>query len=115
ILYGLDSTKGEVLFRKSLPSPVSTDAHWPHWVDPSYKYEALTRGPDGFLWACLRDVLVRIDPDDARVQVVGKVDPVGHPTFVGDDIYPSGHEQLRRSRDVVPRREGSSAGSTKTR
>ena len=58
-------------------------------------------------------MLVRIDPEDARVQVVGKVDPVGHPTFVGDDIYLSGHEQLRRIRDVVPRREGSSAGPAK--
>ena len=42
ILYGVDVSTGEVLFRKTLPWPVSTDAYWPHWVDPSYEYENLT-------------------------------------------------------------------------
>jgi hypothetical protein len=36
---------------------------------------------------------------------VGKITPVGHPTFVGRDIYLSGHEQLRRIRNVVPSAE----------
>lgn len=98
ILYGVDVATGEVLFRKSLPSPVSTDAYWPHWVDPSYEYASLTRGPDGFVWTYLKDVLVRIDPKDASVSIVGKIDPVGYPTFVGKDIYLSGSEQLRRIR-----------------
>jgi hypothetical protein len=109
ILYGADVTKGEVLFRKTLPSPVSTDAYWPHWVDPSYEYASLTHGPDGFIWTCLRDVLVRIDPKDASVHVVGRIAPVGHPTFVGNDIYLSGSERLRRIRNVVPAAVG--AGS----
>jgi len=98
ILYGVDVSTGEVLFRKTLPWPVSTDAYWPHWVDPSYKYECLTLGPDGFVWTYLKDVLVRIDPKDATVHVVGKIDPVGYPTFVGKDLYLSGPEQLRRIR-----------------
>jgi len=102
ILYGLDVASGEVLFRKALPAPVSTDAYWPHWVDPSYEYENLTRSPDGFVWTYLKDVLVRIDPKDASVHVVGRIAPVGHPTFVGNDIYLSGPEQLRRIRNVVP-------------
>jgi hypothetical protein len=101
VLYGLDVATGVVLFRKALPSPVSTDAYWPHWVDPSYKYESLTRGPDGLVWTYLKDVLVRIDPQDARVHVVGKVAPVGYPTFVGKDLYLSGPEQLRRIRNIV--------------
>jgi hypothetical protein len=50
----------------------------------------------------LKDVLVRIDPKDAGVHVVGKIAPVGYPTFVGRDIYLSGPEQLRRIRNVVP-------------
>lgn len=100
ILYGVDITTGEVLFRKPLPVPVSTDPNWPHWVDPSYKYESLTRGPDGFIWTCLRDVLVRIDPSDATLQVVGRIAPVGYPTFVGNDLYLSGSEQLRRIRNI---------------
>jgi len=102
ILYGVDVASGEVLFRKALPSPVSTDAYWPHWVDPSYEYESLTRGPDGFIWTYLKDVLVRIDPKDAGVHVVGRIAPVGYPTFVGNDVYLSGPEQLRRIRNIVP-------------
>ncbi len=102
VLYGVDVTTGEVLFTKALPSPVSTDAYWPHWVDPSYEYQAFVRGPDGFVWTYLKDVLVRIDPKDARVHVVGKIDPVGWPTFVGRDVYLSGNEQLRRIRNIAP-------------
>ena len=97
----MDVATGEVLFRKTLPWPVSMDDHWPHWVDPSYEYLALVRGPDGFIWTYLKDVLVRIDPEDARVHVVGKIDPVGSPTFVGNDLYFSGSEQLRRIRNVA--------------
>jgi hypothetical protein len=33
-----------------------------------------------------KDVLVRIDPKDTRVHVVGKTDPVGFPTFVDSDM-----------------------------
>ena len=104
VLYGVDVTSGEVLFSKGLPSPVPRDAHWPHWVDPSYEYHAFGRGPDGFVWTCLEDVLVRIDPTDAGVRVVGKMDPVGWPTFVGRDLYFSGNESLRRIRSIVPTR-----------
>jgi outer membrane protein assembly factor BamB len=98
LLYGVDVRTGDVLFRKLLPWPVSIDSHWPHWVDPSYEYLGLVRGPDGFLWTWLKNVLVRIDPKDASVHVVGKINPVGHPTFVGKDVYLSGPEQLRRIR-----------------
>jgi len=45
----VDVTTGDVRFRRVLPSRVSTDAYWPHWVDPSYEYEVLKRGPDGFV------------------------------------------------------------------
>jgi outer membrane protein assembly factor BamB len=101
LLYGVDVTTGEVLFRKQLPSTVSTDNHWPHWVDPSYEYLALVRGPDGFIWTYLKNVLVRIDPKDANVDVVGKIDPLGYPTFLGNDLYLSGPEQLRRIPNVL--------------
>lgn len=103
ILYGLDVSTGDVLFHKTLPWPVSTDPYWPHWVDPSYEYEHLTLASDGFVWTYLKDVLVRIDPMDASMHVVGKIAPVGYPTFVAKDIYLSGPEQLRRIRNVVPK------------
>ena len=102
VLYGVDVRSGEVLFRKVLPWRVSTDDYWPHWVDPSYEYLSLLRGPDDFIWTYLRNVLVRIDPHDARIHVVGKIDPVGSPCFVGKDLYLSGSEQLRRIRRVTP-------------
>jgi outer membrane protein assembly factor BamB len=111
ILYGVDVTTGEVLFTKALPASVSIDNYWPHWVDPSYEYNAFVRGPDGFVWTYLKNVLVRIDPKDTCVYVVGKIDPVGWPTFIGNDVYLSGPEQLRRIRNLVPMRTSSTAGS----
>ena len=62
----------------------------------------LVRGPDGFVWTYLNDTMVRIDPADASVHVVGRIDPLGHMTFVGRDLYLSGPEQLRRIRNIVP-------------
>jgi hypothetical protein len=109
ILYGVDVTTGEVLFTKALPSPVSIDNYWPHWVDPSYEYNAFVRGPDSFLWTYLKNVLVRIDPKDARVHIVGRIDPVGWPTFIGNDVYLSGPEQLRRIRNLVPMKTSSAS------
>ncbi len=102
ILYGADVTTGDVLFTKALPAPVSIDNAWPHWVDPSYEYNAFGRAPDGFVWTYLKNVLVRIDPKDVRVYVMGKIDPVGWPTFIGPDVCFSGPEQLRRIRHLVP-------------
>ena len=101
-IYGVDVGTGEMLFTKELPSPVSVDAHWPHWLDPSYEYHACVPGPDGFVWTYLKDVLVRIDPRDASVHPVGKIDPVGWPTFAGRDLYLAGSEQLRRIGNIAP-------------
>jgi len=54
------------------------------------------------MWTYLKDVLVRIDLQDASVHVVGRIAPVGYPTFVGKDLYLSGPEHLRRIRNIVP-------------
>ncbi len=104
VLYGVDAQTGEIVFSNDLPLSVSVDDYWPHWVDPSYEYNTMVHGPDGFVWTYLRDVLVRIDPQDGRVTVVGRIDPVGWPTFVGNDLYLSGSEQLRRIRDITSAR-----------
>ncbi len=101
VIYGIDADTGDVLFRKTLPWPVGDDPYWPHWVDPSYEHLDLVRGPDRFLWTYLKDVLVRIDPGDASVHVVGKLERPGRPAFVGDDLYLSGAEALRRIRAVA--------------
>ena len=100
VLYGVDVAAGEMLFTKDLPSSVSVDNSWPHGLDPSYEYNAFLHGPDGFVWTYLKDVLVRIDPKEASLHVMGKIDPVGWPTFVGNDVYFSGPEQLRRIRSI---------------
>ncbi len=59
VLYGAGLTIGEVAFRKDLPSPVSINSHWPHWVDPSHQHNAFVRGPDDFAWTYLKDVARR--------------------------------------------------------
>lgn len=104
LLYGVDAATGDVLFRKVLPWPVSSERpRWYRcWVDSQEEYYDLVRGPDGFAWTWLKNVLVRIDPKDARVHVVGRIDRLGLPTFVGNDVYLSGIEALRRIRNVVP-------------
>jgi hypothetical protein len=102
ILYGVEVNTGEVLFSKRLPWTVSIDDYWPHWVDPGDEYLDLVHGPDGFIWTYLKDVLVRIDPKDATVYIVGRIEPPGRPTFVGNDLYFSGSKQLRRIRNIVP-------------
>ena len=104
LLYGVDVTTGEVMFRKPLPWPVSSERErwYGCWVDSNDEYYDMVRGPDGFAWAWLRNVLVRINATDASVHVVGKIDRLGYPTFVGNDVYLSGHEQLRRIRNIVP-------------
>jgi hypothetical protein len=101
VLYGLDVATAEVWFQKTLPSVLTTDGYWPHWLDPSYEHLDLVHGPDGFVWTFLKHVLVRIDPKDASVHIVGKIEPVGHPTFVDRDLYLSGPEQLRRIRNIA--------------
>jgi hypothetical protein len=102
ILYGADLDAGDVLFRKELPTTVSTDDYWPHWVDPSQEDQHLALDRNGFVWTLLKNVLVRIDPQNARVQVVGKLEPPGRPIIVGNDIYLSGTTELRRMPDMVP-------------
>ena len=45
--------------------------------------------------------LVRIAPQDARVEVIGKLDKPGKMCFVGNDLYLAGTEQMRRLKDIT--------------
>jgi outer membrane protein assembly factor BamB len=96
ILYGLDIRTGEVLFRKKLPSALPFP--WAHGTG-DWDYQ---QGPDGWIWTFLGRTLVRIDPRDARVEPVGKLETPGRFAFVGNDLYLTGTEQLRRLPNVVP-------------
>jgi hypothetical protein len=96
ILYGLDVASGTVLFRKPMPNRPQAD--WSQGITP-WDYRM---GPDGFIWTFLGGGLVRIDPRDASVHVVGRVRPVGQMAFIGRDLYLTGTEQLRRLGNIVP-------------
>jgi hypothetical protein len=74
----------------------------PDNITRSDEAQDFARGPDGFVWTFLKDALVRIDPKDARVHVVGRIDAPGRPTFVGNDVYLAGTQLLRRIRNIVP-------------
>ncbi|UCD38885.1 MAG: hypothetical protein JSW54_05240, partial [Fidelibacterota bacterium] len=100
ILYGIDVKTGEVLFRKKLPRALQFS--WTHGT-AQWDYQ---KGPDGFVWTVLGNVLVRIDPKDASVHILGKLDVLGKFAFVrnsasGYDLYLAGHEQIRRITDII--------------
>jgi hypothetical protein len=90
VLYGFDPAAGKILWAKAVPKrPVtgrSTINRGAYYFD---------KGPDGFIWATMGDVLARIDPRTAEVSVVGKF-PGGQIAFSGDSVYVSGADKLRR-------------------
>jgi len=90
ILYGVDVQSGRVLFRKHVPQ--SLRFAWSHGIT-QWDYR---KGPHGCVWTTLSEVLVRIDPKDARVNVVGRLSPNGKMCFVGDDLYLAGDLHVRR-------------------
>ncbi|MBN1675652.1 MAG: hypothetical protein JXR37_31710 [Kiritimatiellae bacterium] len=104
ILYGLDIRSGEVLFRKKLPysAPILT-SH----TRAQCGYQL---GPDGHIWTFLgrgawapgtSDTLVRINPENGHVEPIGRLKTLGNFIFVGNDMYLTGTDQLRRIRGVV--------------
>jgi len=84
ILYGVDVATSTVAFRKPIPAP---------FAGGDFRI-----GPDGAVWTFLGEVLVRILPADATIEVVGKVGRPGHIAFSGGDIYLGGANKLRRIR-----------------
>jgi len=101
VIYGLNLKTGKVLFRKQVPGAFfSVEEHSGLNYYGRHEYR---KGPDGWIWTYFGNVLVRIDPSDVRVEVVGKIDPPGVIAFAGDDIYLGGTEHLRRVRGLVKR------------
>lgn len=124
VLYGFDVTTGKVTFRKRLPWGVGflLNENFDH--NDGYDFQT---GPDGKVWTYMGGEmkavnpekrwglayenarLVRIDPKDGRIEVMGKVDRCGEMAFQGKDLYLSGgskyyangNEYLRRIKGVV--------------
>jgi hypothetical protein len=93
VLYGVDVRSGDVLFRKALPYSVRE-------FPDTYGAGDFQKGPDGNIYGYTGSILIRIHPDDARVEPVGRVAP-GMLGFGGNDLYLSGSEKLRRIKDIV--------------
>jgi len=92
VLYGFRADTGEVLWQKQVPAKPVTGFS----AVRRHAY-AFRRGPDGHIWSFFGDVLVRIDPRNARVTVVGRVP--GAPkqiAFAAGGVYIAGANRLRR-------------------
>lgn len=93
LLFGLDVEKEEILWTK--PVPVRQVTSLSEIRRHRYAYQ---RGPDGHIWAMMGRVLVRIRPEDAHVEVLGRIGQgdVGQLTFSGGNVYIAGSDYLRR-------------------
>lgn len=101
VLYGVSVPDGKVLFTKAIPWGVPFD-----WSQGTGRWNFST-GPDGYLWATLTDgsrsgALVRIDPRDAKVQVLGSLERLGQVVFSGNDAYLTGTTEIRCIRNILP-------------
>ena len=98
ILYGVDVNTRQVLFRKSLPFPLPVRIGGNQQDRWDFRL-----GPDGKIWTFMGmgETLVRIDPKDASVEVVGQLKNGGPIAFSGRDLYLGGGESLRRVKAVV--------------
>lgn len=126
VLYSVDLASGKIVFVKKLPFPVGflTNENFDH--TDGFDFQT---GPDGKVWTYTggameavnpekswgfvytHPALVRIDPRNGSVDVLGKMDRAGAMAFRGTDLYLSGgskydplekSQYLRRIRGIVP-------------
>jgi len=90
LLYGVALETGRVLFTKKVPLAL----RFP-WSQGTAQWD-FQRGPDGRVYTYLGDVLVRIHPEDVRVEVLGKVGPPGRFCFLNGHLYLAGADVMRR-------------------
>jgi hypothetical protein len=90
LLYGVDVQRGDIRFSKKLPETLRFA-----WAEGTTQWD-YAKGPDGRVYTYLGNVLVRIHPENARVEVLGRLDAVGKMCFSGDDLYLAGAEPVRR-------------------
>ena len=124
ILYAFDAVSGRIEWKRDLPYPIGFVVNENYDNTVPFDFVA---GPDGRIWSFtggeMRVVnpdkawgltyedarLVRIDPADGAIEVVGRVGPAGRMAFSGGDLYlsggskyhTSGADSLRRIRNIV--------------
>ena len=91
ILYGIDAANGTVEFRKVIPAPLPV-GNGSNQQEP-FDYRV---GPDGKVWTFIGGTLVTIDPKDAAITPIGKIDRGGRLAFSSGFVYLSGRAELRR-------------------
>lgn len=128
ILYCVNIETGAVLWKKLLPYPVGFRTNENAMGKDGFDFRT---GPDGKIWSytggrftpCTPDkdwwfaylgpdvCMIRINPEDGAIDVVGKIAHPGEIAFSGRDIILSGGDRylletnmnLRRIRNIVPR------------
>jgi outer membrane protein assembly factor BamB len=97
LLYGVDAETGRVLWQQPVPAGPLTAFSQVRRLRYSFR-----RGPLGYVWTFFGDVLVRIDPRDAAVKVLGRVATgPAQLAFAGGDVYLGGGTRLRRFETVT--------------
>lgn len=95
VIYGVEIPSGRVIFRT--PVPYALQFTWSDGLDQT----DFQKGPDGMVWTYLGNALVRIDPKDVHIDVLGKVYEFGTMCFVGNDLYVTGTTRMRRYTNIV--------------
>ncbi|MCD6362371.1 MAG: hypothetical protein J7M38_16050, partial [Armatimonadetes bacterium] len=98
VLYGVDVDTGEVLFTRKVPRDFNLNTSVNRHGNNEFRL-----GPDGRVWTYLSDRLVRIEPSDAGVEVLGVVSPPGRIAFAGGDVYLAGTTEVRVIRGLAGR------------
>lgn len=103
VMFGMEVPSGEIFFRKRLPWSVGF-----RWAEGTRRWDYLA-GPDGHIWTTLGrggdanndSVLVRIDPSNGHVEIIGRLLPPGRMEFLGRDLYITGTTQIRRLKNIA--------------
>ncbi len=106
-LYGFEAKSGKVLWTKDVPAnPVTAIS-----LVRRHAY-SFRQGPDRHIWAFLGNTLVRIDPTNIEIKVVGKASPA-QLAFAKNGVYTAGGHALRRFKDVPVETNTSSIPNTR--